>query len=330
MGYIEDILDQPENIERSHENFMYALRSVDLSAFRDGLLVMSGMGSSYFASMPAACALREAGRQAFALSATELLEPGGSSLGAAYACISQSGKSAETVEALSKVSAPRLSLTNTGSGPLSEHADVALPIGSAEDTAIAILTHTATLSAMAGLAGILGARLEFDWSQLSSLVDEVLKRGTPVAEEAAELFADMDCLDFVARGSSLGSAGEGALLMREVVRTPAAHTDTLQYLHGPVEVAERGRGCVLFGSEREVRLAKDLASYGTTVLLITTASVEPTDNLLVLRVPEIPDVILPILEILPVQLLTHRMAQARGLSADGFRNEQKDTKLEVG
>lgn len=329
MGYLEDILDQPENLERSRESFMTALGSVDLSAFEDGLLVMAGMGSSYFASIPAACGLREAGRQAFALSATELLDPGGSSLGAAYIGISQSGKSAETVEAFSKISAPRLSLTNTGSGPLSERVDMALPIGSAEDRAIAILTHTATLSAMAELAGALGAHLEFDWNRLSSLVAGVLKRSAPAAEEVAERFADIGCLDFVARGSSLGSAGEGALLMREVVRVPAAYTDTLQYLHGPVEVAERGRGCVLFGSGREVRLARDLASYGTAVLLITTASVEPAENLLVLSIPKLPNMLLPVLEILPMQLITHRMAQAQGLAADGFRNRQEDTKLSV-
>ena len=80
--------------------------------------------------MPASWSLR-AGRPAFALSATELLEPGADLLGAAYVGISQSGKSAETVKGFSRVSAPRLALTNTGRG-LSELADVSLPIGSAK------------------------------------------------------------------------------------------------------------------------------------------------------------------------------------------------------
>ena len=331
MAYLEDIVDQPQNLARSREVFAQALQSADPSAFvGSGPLVLTGMGSSCFAAMPASQALRAAGRPAFALSATELLEPGGNLLGAAYVGISQSGKSAETVEGLSRVSAPRLSITNDGSGPLADLADVALPLGSARDTAIATLTYTAMLSATAALANSLGAPLDFDWSRLPTLVSQTLEENAPAANEAAELFAIMDVLDCVARGSSLASAAESALLLREAVRIPAAYMDTLQYLHGPLEVAEPGRGCIVFGSGREVRLAEDLASYGMTVLLITEASVEPTRNLLVFRMPEMPDTLAPIVQILPVQLLTYRMARHRGLSADGFRHEQDDTKLEIG
>jgi glutamine---fructose-6-phosphate transaminase (isomerizing) len=331
VAYLEDIVDQPQNLARSREVFAQALQSADLSAFiGSGPLVLTGMGSSCFAAMPASHALRAAGRPAFALSATELLEPGGNLLGAAYVGISQSGKSAETVEGLSRVSAPRLSITNDGSGPLADLADVALPLGSARDTAIATLTYTAMLSATAALANSLGAPLDFDWSRLPTLVSQTLEENAPAANEAAELFANMDVLDCVARGSSLASAAESALLLREAVRIPAAYMDTLQYLHGPLEVAESGRGCIVFGSGREVRLAEDLASYGMTVLLITEASVEPTRNLLVFRMPEMPDTLAPIVQILPVQLLTYRMARYRGLSADGFRHEQDDTKLEIG
>ena len=161
------------------------------------------------------------------------------------------------------------------------------------------------------------------------MVEKVLEEGARAAEDAAERFDGMEVLDFVGRGSSLASAAEGALLAREAVRLPAACLDTLQYLHGPLEVAEPGRGCVLFGSGREVQLAADLASYGASVLLITRASMPSTRNLRVFRIPEVPDAITPILEMLAVQLLTHRMAGARGLAADGFRHEQEDTKLEV-
>jgi fructoselysine-6-P-deglycase FrlB-like protein len=331
VGYFEDILEQPANLVRSREVFTQVLQDADLSPFVGSRpLVLTGMGSSYFAAIPASHALRASGRPAFALSATELLEPGGNLLGTAYVGISQSGKSAETVEGFSRVSASRLALTNDGSGPLADLADVALPLGSARDTAIATLTYTATLSATAALANSLGAPLDFDWNRLPTLVSETLEESAPAADDAAELFGDMDVLDCVGRGSSLTSAAESALLLREAVRIPAAYMDTLQYLHGPLEVAEPGRGCIVFGSGREVRLAEDLASYGMTVLLITETSAKRTRNLLVIRMPAMPDALAPVVQILPVQLLTHRMARDRGLSADGFRHEQDDTKLEVG
>jgi glucosamine--fructose-6-phosphate aminotransferase (isomerizing) len=105
--------------------------------------------------------------------------------------------------------------------------------------------------------------------------------------------------------------------------------DTYQYLHGPIEVAEPGRACVLIGSGREVQLARDLAAYGTSIMLVTDAPVETAENLWVVRTPYVPQAVAPILQIVPIQLLTDRMAAARGLKADGFRYTQPDTKLDV-
>ena len=146
MGYLEDILTQPENLARSHETFTEALRDADLSALERARSSWQAWAQATSPRCPHPGPAR-ASRPAFALSATELLEPGADLLGAAYVGISQSGKSAETVKGFSRVSAPRLALTNTGSGLLSELADVSLPIGSAKDAAIAILTYTATLAA---------------------------------------------------------------------------------------------------------------------------------------------------------------------------------------
>jgi glucosamine--fructose-6-phosphate aminotransferase (isomerizing) len=332
MGYLEDILAQPENLARSQATFAGALRETDLSAFSDGPLVFAGMGSSHFAAIPASYALRAAGRPAFAFSSTELLEPGGGLLGSSYVGVSQSGKSSETVEGMSRVAMPRLAITNDGTGPLADLADLSLPLGSAEETAVAVLTYTATLAALAGLAGALGAAEAFDPAALPELASGVLSDSASFVEEAAGALGQGESLDFVGRGPSLASAAEGALLTREAVRLPAAYTDTYQYLHGPIEVAQPGRGCVVFGSGREVALAEDLASYGTLVLLVTGSDARPraADNLTVVRLPVVPRVLAPVLEILPIQLLSHSMARSRGLTADGFRHDQEDTKLGAG
>ena len=64
----------------------------------------------------------------------------------------------------------------------------------------------------------------------------------------------------------MASAGETALLAREGLRIPATGSETRQYLHGPLESAAPGLGCVLFGSERELELASSLVSYGASVV----------------------------------------------------------------
>lgn len=329
MGYLEGIENQPRNLEMSARGVLSALEREDVSAFRADPLVLTGIGSSYFAASHGAWALRAAGRAAFALSSTDLLDPGAGDAAAALVGISQSGRSAETVGAFERASVPRLAVANAPSGPLQRLADVVVPLESADDHSFATQTYTATLFAMAALAGRLGGHDRFAVAELVATVEEVLERTASFADEGAALLDGARFVDFVGRGASFASAAQGALLLREVVRLPAAHMDTLQYLHGSVEVAGRGLGCVVFGSGREIRLARDLASYGTAVLLVTTEEVKGAENLLVFKVPEAEPVLLPILEILPVQLLTHRLAQAKGIPADGFRYEQDDTKLEI-
>ena len=121
-------------------------------------------------------------------------------------------------------------------------------------------------------------------------------------------------LDAVGAGPASGSAGEAALLAREALLLPAAEYETRQYLHGPMESVAGGFGAVLFGAERELRLAETLAGYGATVATIGKGGdflVEPD----------------PILQILPMQLLVQYVAELRGLRVDSLAREQDDTKV---
>jgi len=134
-------------------------------------------------------------------------------------------------------------------------------------------------------------------------------------------------VDVVGRGFSAASAGYGALLIREAARIPASGFDTHQYLHGPLKVAEAGMGAVLLGAEREVGLAGYLASAGVTVLLIPDTDVRVPDGVDVIRLPDVPAPLRPILEAIPLQLLADHLARARGLAPGVFRHHQDDTKV---
>src|SRR2546422_552865 len=113
MDFRQTILEQPENLRRSASVFGDALEGVDLSPFTGQPVLFTGMGASLFAVVPAALALRAGGLVAFAVPATELLDPGGERLGRACVGISQSGESTETVDAFRRITAPRLALTNS-------------------------------------------------------------------------------------------------------------------------------------------------------------------------------------------------------------------------
>jgi glucosamine--fructose-6-phosphate aminotransferase (isomerizing) len=214
-------------------------------------------------------------------------------------------------------------------GPLVDAADLALPIGSAPDASISVLTYTASLLASVALASaLLAGELQVDARRLAEAVTELVERADAAAEQVAGRLADARAVDVVGQGLSTGSAGYGALLIREAARVPAASFDTRQYLHGPLEVAEAGMGAVLFGTGREVGLARHLALAGATVLLVAGSDVHALDGVDVIGLPDLPSPLRPVLEAVPVQLLADHLARARGLVPGSFRHRQDDTKVE--
>ncbi len=347
-GFRAEILAQPRNLEQVAASFLPALAETraggELRRFGcgedAGPVVFTGMGASLFAAVPAALTLRAAGRAAVAMPASEVLTSGRGWPNAAYVAVSQSGRSAETLAAVRAAPGPRLALTNTASTPLAGVADLALPIGSDPDGSISVRTYTASLLAAAALAAALLGRAPAavpDVADLAVAMTELLDRADAAAAWIAARLGDVRAVDVVGQGRAAAAAGYGALLLREATRIPAAAFDTHQYLHGPIEVAEQGVGVVLFGSGRELRLARDLASAGAVVLLVTAAGVRGPDEppnrtpsrLGVITLPAVRPPLQPILEAVPVQLLAVQLAGARGLVPGKFRHHQDDTKVEV-
>jgi glutamine---fructose-6-phosphate transaminase (isomerizing) len=326
----EAIHRQPENLRAAARAFREAIEGVDITSLCRGTLVLSGIGASGSALIPAMVALRAAGRRAFAVSAGELRVDGAAKLGDAFVLVSQSGASAETVEALRYIEgAPVVAISANGDSPLARAADVWLPLGPMPDTPVATLSYTATLQALGMLCDtLLGTPSgETVWDRLADLAAEVLEHTDPMVEQSAQRFAEVRALDAVGGGPAHASAGETALLAREALRLPATGMETREYLHGPLEAVAPGIGAVVFGRERERLLAAELASFGATVALLTDAAPGVVEGVDVIDLPQVPWLAAPILQILPVQLLVEHTARRRGLTIGELRRHQQDTKV---
>jgi glucosamine--fructose-6-phosphate aminotransferase (isomerizing) len=324
------VFDQPSNLRAAAAAFEQAAAEADLRALCGGTLVLSGIGASGHALIPAVRALRDAGRRAFAVSAAELREHGARRLGDAFVLVSQSGASAETVEALRCIEgAPVIAVSAKGDSPLARAASVWLPLGPLPDTPVATLSYTATLQALGMLCDALLDRRAAGsgWGQLPEHAAQLLERCDPTVEALAERFAALHAVDAVGGGPGHASAGETALLAREALRLSATGMETREYLHGPLEAVEPGFGCVVFGREREHGLAAELASFGAAVALVTDRAGAGLDAGSVIELPSVGTLAAPILQIMPVQLLVDHVARLRGLSIGELRRHQRDTKV---
>lgn len=328
------ILAQPENLSAAAQAFRDTATEVDLSALCHGTIVLSGIGASAHALIPAVLSLRAAGRRAFVVSAGELREASAAQLGDAFVLVSQSGASAETVAALDGIDgAPVVAISANGESPLARAARVWLPLGPAPDTPVATLSYTATLQALGMLVdSLLDGTGTAIWDRLPEIATEVLERSDATTERIAQDFAGIGALDAVGGGPGHASAGEAALLGREALRLPATGMETREYLHGPLEAVSPEFGSLVFGRDRERGLADELASFGATVALVTDtggdgATSGATPGATVIELPRVPALAAPILQILPVQLLVERVAALRGLEIGKLERQQPDTKL---
>src|SRR5208283_5307538 len=106
------------------------------------------------------------------------------------------------------------------------------------------------------------------------------------------------------RGASLAATGEGALIIKESVRLHAEGMSSAAFRHGPLEMVNGETFAVVFaGAETtkplQSRLLDDIRqARGKTAWIAEDASPGAWN------LPEMPPDVRPILEILPVQMMT--------------------------
>lgn len=326
MRFEDGIAAQPHTLAQSAEAVRSGLKP--LAGLQGGEVVaLVGIGASEHIARSAAPAWRAAGIRAVAVSATELMQR--TPLADVYVGLSESGRSAETVAALSLARGRRVGITNGPGSPLTEVVDEVLVFDSGPDSPVYTTGYTATLQAV-GMLGDHWAGTTSAWAALPGHVESVLGLSKPVVDSLAKRFDKARIIDVIGSGTSNATTGEGALVLREAARAHTALHETYNYLHGPMEPLDPQTACIIVGDGRELRLAADVSALGCqTLLLSTRTDVPPADNLTVLTLPDAGTPLgQAVLQILPIQALAWRLADDRGLRVDGFRYQQDDTKLE--
>jgi glucosamine--fructose-6-phosphate aminotransferase (isomerizing) len=147
----------------------------------------------------------------------------------------------------------------------------------------------------------------------------------PAAEEAAQLLAPAQRAVVLARGLHFPTAFEIALKLKELARLLAEPHSAADFQHGPIAMVEKDLPVILVSPPlsrpaREVEaLGRELARRGSPVLAIGPRRRGA------LPVPRVPELLAPLVSILPGQLLAFHAARARGLDPDRPRGIHKIT-----
>ncbi|WP_329456475.1 SIS domain-containing protein [Streptomyces sp. NBC_01497] len=251
--------------------------------------------------------------------------------------VSQSGRSTETLDALGHVGRERsVALVNTAPSPLAAAAGRVIDLGSEPDSYASTIGYTGTLIGLTliaeALAGVPLATASAAWAGIGERLQRYEAGVGAVVDDIAGRASCAVAADLVGAGAARSVAEEGALLLREVCRVPAAAMVTRNYLHGAMESAGRTLHVVV-GDGREVRLARTLAAAGHLTLAVTAVPLSAKDvpggSLFVAPVPDdVPLAVRTVLETAVVQRLAGALAASRGVEIEEFVFESDDTKTE--
>jgi glucosamine--fructose-6-phosphate aminotransferase (isomerizing) len=338
--YFRDLLSQPKALQDTLEQLKESKELQTLAArlqkgkFKS--VVLTGMGSSFHALNPLLLQLTAAGHSTVLVETSELIYYRRLLLSpeSLIVAVSQSGRSAEMIRLLdaNHKRAPVIAVTNTPDSPLARRADAVLFTHAGEEFSVSCKTYVSALLALKFLGDQL-CRLPLTRTlkQLRAALPPVthyLARWKDHVEFMLPKLGGVRQLFLAGRGPSLAAVGTGALILKESTQYPAEGLSGAAFRHGPIEMLGPETFVLIFAGETKTRhlnerLVQDIRAQEGHAELVAQDSGESAYCL-----PNAPPSVLPVLEILPLQMLTLALAALNGRQPGKFRFTAKITTRE--
>ncbi len=339
-AYLRDILDQPLALDETLAGLEISktLRQLAtrLQQGKFKTVVLTGMGSSFHALHALNIELINHGFTAMMVETSELLHYRSRLFDpkTLIVAVSQSGQSAEVVRLLeiNRGKSAVIAITNTPGSPLAERADATILTRAGEEFSVSCKTYLTALMALQWFGDAVCKRdlrrTRQELKTASPAVRNYLAHWQEHVQELAQMLKGTRHLFLVGRGSSLAAVGTGALIVKESDHFHAEGMSSAAFRHGPFEMLSDETFVLVFAGEHKTRelnerLFEDVLQERGRAELIGEGAASPACAL-----PSAPRSIHPILEILPVQMVTLALAAQAGREPGRFELASKVTTKE--
>ncbi|AZN99641.1 glutamine--fructose-6-phosphate transaminase (isomerizing) [Mesorhizobium sp. M9A.F.Ca.ET.002.03.1.2] len=264
--------------------------------------------------------------------------------------ISQSGETADTLASLRycrKAGMKIGAVVNVRESTMARESDVVLPTLAGPEIGVASTkAFTCQLSVLASLAVRAGvARGTISREQETTLVrqlseapryaNQVLKLDEQIEKVARDLSHYKNVL-YLGRDTNFPLAMEGALKLKEISYIHAEGYAAGELKHGPIALIDENMPVIVIAPhdrifEKTVSNMQEVAARGGKIILITDSkgaahsSVETMETIVL---PDVPEIISPIIYALPIQMLAYFTAVFMGTDVDQPRNLAKSVTVE--
>jgi len=300
--------------------------------------ILSGIGTSWHATLVGELLLAHVGRLGHRVRAFHSFDLAGywptleSETGVIV--VSHRGTKRYSLEALARAKAEggvAVVITGKGSGDGLAVADYTLRTVDQESSAAHTISYTCAMALLAALAGEIGGDAAVRRA-LDGIPDQLaLLLGQESWEELATRFADRQRYYFVGGGPNTATAYEAALKMSEANHATAVGFNCEQFLHGPWSALDRADVLFLVAPpgrayERCLTVARAAREIGAPVVAIVADGDRDIAALAAetIVLPDVPELLSPLLAIVPLQLFTYHLALQRRVNPDTMRADQPD------
>jgi glucosamine--fructose-6-phosphate aminotransferase (isomerizing) len=263
--------------------------------------------------------------------------------------ISQSGETADTLAALRLVKskgATALGIVNVVGSTIARESDAGVYIHAGPEIGVASTkAFTSQLVVLALITLLIGRRngnispeqgkeIAQELVKFPEKVREILKLNDFIEEIAQRLKEHRNFL-YLGRGYNYPVALEGALKLKEISYIHAEGYPAAEMKHGPIALIDENMPVVFIAPKDSIyekvlsNIEEVKARRGKVISIIT----ERDDKILrvsdfVIQIPQTMEMLMPILTVIPLQLLAYHIAVKRGCDVDQPRNLAKSVTVE--
>ena len=263
--------------------------------------------------------------------------------------VSQSGETADTLTAIKQSKAKGshiLIITNRPDSAMAREADSLLSVNAGIEVSVAATkSYIAQLVSFYLLAMYMAEikeslsetdlkSLKVELMQIPQKIEQILSHKEQI-KHCARVYANTKDFIYIARGINFPTALEGALKLKEISYINATGYPAGELKHGPIAMLDNTMpvlSILLKGSVYEKLLSnsEEAKARDARMIALTNSHDEKLKDLFdnIIEVPEVQELLSPIIAIIPLQLLAYYIAEFLGKDVDQPRNLAKSVTVE--
>ena len=331
---IKEINEQVDTIVKSGKDQENKIEQVSELLKSAPFVYFTGSGTSYHCALVAKALLSKYGRRkSDAIMSSEFqylvndIEPD-----SVIVAISQSGETADVLEVVKKakpVGSKIISIVNVPTSSLARLSDISVHMNCGPEIGVATTkSFTSQLTILYAIidelsGGVIG--LEDQRYRLRNAVKELIERQS-VIEQITDEIKDVKDIYVLGRSIHYPIALEGALKIKELSYVHAEGIPAGELKHGPLALIDKNSSILVLNPNDstfdDVKAnAHEIKSRGAMLIGIGSSPSDVYD--LFIAIPEIDEVLYPLLEVIPFQMIAYYLALEKNANPDYPRNLAK-------